>query len=108
MFNGVAKSRRELEEAVAAGIRGTVADSLCELRRIDEVARDLGRPARVLPQVDVNVTGGTHPGLETASGGKGGRLHEWVFLLRSGFVRGQGLEREYSAYSRSRASFSGW
>ena len=28
--------------------------------------------ARVLPRVDVNVTGGTHPGLETASGGKAG------------------------------------
>ena len=72
VFNGVAKSRRELEEAVTAGIRGIVADSLCELRRIDEVARDLGRPARVLPRVDVNVSGGTHPGLETASGGKAG------------------------------------
>ena len=72
VFNGVAKSRRELEEAVAAGIRGVVADSLCELRRLEEVARDLGRPARVLPRVDVNVAGGTHPGLETASGGKAG------------------------------------
>ena len=72
VFNGVAKSRRELEEAVAAGIRGIVADSLCELRRLDEVARDLGTPARVLPRVDVNVAGGTHPGLETASGGKAG------------------------------------
>ena len=72
VFNGVAKSRRELEEAVAAGIGGVVADSLCELRRLEEVARDLGRPARVLPRVDVNVAGGTHPGLETASGGKAG------------------------------------
>jgi diaminopimelate decarboxylase len=72
VFNGVAKSRRELEEAVAAGIRGVVADSLCELCRLDEVARDLGTPARVLPRVDVNVAGGTHPGLETASGGKAG------------------------------------
>ncbi len=72
VFNGVAKSRRELEEAVAAGIAGVVADSLCELRRLEEVARHLGRPARVLPRVDVNVTGGTHPGLETASGGKAG------------------------------------
>ena len=72
VFNGVAKSRSELEEAVAAGIRGVVADSLCELRRLDEVARALGRAARVLPRVDVNVAGGTHPGLETASGGKAG------------------------------------
>jgi D-ornithine/D-lysine decarboxylase len=72
VFNGVAKSRGEIEEAVRAGIAGIVADSLCELRRIDEVARDLGTPARVLPRVDVNVSGGTHPGLETSSGGKAG------------------------------------
>ncbi len=72
VFNGVAKSRRELTEAVSAGIAGIVADSLCELRRIDEVARGLDKPARVLPRIDVNVTGGTHPGLETASGGKAG------------------------------------
>jgi diaminopimelate decarboxylase len=72
VFNGVAKSRRELGEAVTAGIRGIVADSLCELGRIDEVARDHGRPAPVLPRIDVNVAGGTHPGLETASGGKAG------------------------------------
>ena len=72
VFNGVAKSRREIEEAVTAGIGGIVADSLCELRRIDEVAHKVGRPARVLPRVDVNVSGGTHPGLETASGGKAG------------------------------------
>jgi diaminopimelate decarboxylase len=72
VFNGVAKSREEIEEAVRAGIAGIVADSLCELRRIDEVARELGTPARVLPRVDVNVSGGTHPGLETSSGGKAG------------------------------------
>ncbi len=72
VFNGVAKSRAEIEEAVTAGIRGIVADSLCELRRIDEVALALGRRARVLPRIDVNVSGGTHPGLETASGGKAG------------------------------------
>jgi diaminopimelate decarboxylase len=72
VFNGVAKSRTEIEEAVAAGITGIVADSLCELRRVEEVARESGRPARVLPRVDVNVSGGTHPGLETASGGKAG------------------------------------
>ena len=63
---------RRSRRRCAAGIAGIVADSLCELRRIDEVARDLGTPARVLPRVDVNVSGGTHPGLETSSGGKAG------------------------------------
>jgi len=72
VFNGVAKSREEISEAVTAGIGGLVADSLCELRRIDEVASAVGRPACVLPRVDVDVAGGTHPGLETASGGKAG------------------------------------
>jgi hypothetical protein len=59
VFNGVAKSRRELQEAVSAGIAGVVADSSCELRRLEEVAREAGRPARVLPRVDVGVAGGT-------------------------------------------------
>jgi diaminopimelate decarboxylase len=72
VFNGVAKSRSEVEEAVSAGIRGIVADSNCELERIEAVAGALGRTARVLPRIDVGVSGGTHPGLETASGGKAG------------------------------------
>jgi len=72
VFNGVAKSRAEIEEAVLAGIRGIVADSICELERIEAVARVLGRPAAVLPRIDIGVSGGTHPGLETASGGKAG------------------------------------
>jgi diaminopimelate decarboxylase len=72
VFNGVAKSREEITEAVTAGIRGIVVDSLCELRRIAAVAQGLGRTASVLPRIDVGVVGGTHPGLETASGGKAG------------------------------------
>ena len=72
VFNGVAKSRAEIGEAVGAGIRGIVADSLCELERVADIARALGRPGHVLPRIDVNVAGGTHPGLETASGGKAG------------------------------------
>jgi len=72
VFNGVAKSRAEIEQAVTAGIRAIVADSMCELRRIADVARSLGRAAAVAPRIDVNVVGGTHPGLETASGGKAG------------------------------------
>ena len=72
VFNGVAKDRGELEQAIAAGIAGIVADSLFELGRIEEVASALGRRARILPRIDVGVSGGTHPGLETASGGKAG------------------------------------
>lgn len=72
VFNGVAKSCAEIEQAVRAGIRAIVADSVYELQRIDEVARGLQLPVRVVPRVDVNVVGGTHPGLETASGGKAG------------------------------------
>ena len=72
VFNGVAKSRAEVVEAVTGGIRGIVADSLFELERVAAVAAQSGRRARVLPRIDVNVSGGTHPGLETASGGKAG------------------------------------
>jgi hypothetical protein len=70
VFNGVAKSRRELEEAVAAGVAGTVADSLFELRRWT------GRSRPRAPGACCR--GGRQrlrrhaPGLETSSGGKAG------------------------------------
>jgi D-ornithine/D-lysine decarboxylase len=72
VFNGVAKTRAEVERAVAAGVHCLVVDSLFELRRIAEVAAHLEREARVAPRIDVHVPALTHPGLETAHGGKAG------------------------------------
>ena len=72
VFNGVAKTRQEIARAVAAGVRAFMVDSICELRRIGEVAASLDAVAVVAPRIDVHVPTLTHPGLETAHGGKAG------------------------------------
>jgi diaminopimelate decarboxylase len=72
IFNGVAKSRYEIDEAVRLGVRALIVDSLYELGRIEEVAAAAGVTARVAPRIDVYVPTLTHPGLETAHGGKAG------------------------------------
>ena len=72
VFNGVAKTGAEIERAVACGVRAFIVDSLYELERISEVATAVGRVAAVAPRIDVQVPTLTHPGLETAHGGKAG------------------------------------
>jgi D-ornithine/D-lysine decarboxylase len=72
VFNGVAKTRGEIAAAVGLGVRALLVDSLCELERVGGVARELGRVAPVAPRIDVHVPALTHPGLETAFGGKAG------------------------------------
>ena len=72
IFNGVAKTRAEIDEAVRLSVRALMVDSLYELERIEEVAAAAGVVARVAPRIDVYVPTMTHPGLETAHGGKAG------------------------------------
>jgi D-ornithine/D-lysine decarboxylase len=72
VFNGVAKTRGEIAAAVRIGVRALLVDSLCELGRIAAVAAEVGRAASVAPRIDVHVPTTTHPGLETAHGGKAG------------------------------------
>jgi diaminopimelate decarboxylase len=72
VFNGVAKTRPEIAAAVKIGVRALLVDSLFELGRIAKVAAKAGRPAAVAPRIDVHVPTATHPGLETAHGGKAG------------------------------------
>ena len=72
VFNGVAKTRDEVALAVSAGVRAFMVDSLYELKRIGEVAASLDAVATVAPRIDVQVPTMTHPGLETAHGGKAG------------------------------------
>lgn len=72
VFNGVAKTRDEIARAVACGVRAFMVDSLHELGRIGEVAASMDAVAAVAPRVDVHVPTLTHPGLETAHGGKAG------------------------------------
>ena len=72
VFNGVAKTRPEIAAAVKVGVRALLVDSLHELGRIAGVAAEVGRTAAVAPRIDVHVPTSTHPGLETAHGGKAG------------------------------------
>jgi len=72
VFNGVAKTEDEIRRAVACGVRAFMVDSLHELGRIGEVAAAMGKVAEVAPRIDVHVPTLTHPGLETAHGGKAG------------------------------------
>jgi len=72
VFNGVAKTRDEIGRAIACGVRAFMVDSLHELGRIGEVAAGMGAVAPVAPRIDVHVPTLTHPGLETAHGGKAG------------------------------------
>lgn len=72
VFNGVAKTRAEIEQAVTAGIRAIVVDSFRELERVNEVSAALGRAANVALRIDVRVQTETHPEMRTAHGGKFG------------------------------------
>ncbi len=72
VFNGVAKTEAEIAAALGVGVRAILADSLFELERIALVAARLRKQAAVAPRVDVHVPTATHPGLETAHGGKAG------------------------------------
>jgi diaminopimelate decarboxylase len=72
VFNGVAKTRAEIEQAVDAGIRAIVVDSFRELERVNEVSAALGRAADVALRIDVRVQTETHPEMRTAHGGKFG------------------------------------
>ena len=74
VFNGVAKTtRRDRRRTCELGVRALLVDSLCELERIAAVAAGSElHERRVAPRIDVHVPALTHPGLETAYGGKAG------------------------------------
>ncbi len=72
VFNGNAKTRQEIEAALQPPIEAIVVDSVFELRRVADVAADLGTQARVSLRVDLNVATETHPGLRTSTGAKAG------------------------------------
>jgi diaminopimelate decarboxylase len=65
VFSGVGKSRAEMRQALEAGVRCFNVESSGELQRLDEVARSLGRRARVSLRVNPDVDAGTHPYIST-------------------------------------------
>jgi diaminopimelate decarboxylase len=67
VFNGVAKSVAEIEQAISHGIQAINVDSAFELGRIAEVARRLGKVARVALRVVPGIGGGATAGIQTGS-----------------------------------------
>lgn len=65
VFSGVGKRVEEIEQALAAGILCFNIESTPELERIDEVARRLGKRARISIRVNPDVDAGTHPYIST-------------------------------------------
>lgn len=65
VFTGVGKTREELQFAVAQGVGTINAESAGELDRIGEVARALGREARVALRVNPDIDARSHPNIST-------------------------------------------
>jgi diaminopimelate decarboxylase len=77
VFSGVGKTRQELRDALAAGVRCFNVESESELRRLSQVAADAGRVAPVSLRVNPDVDAGTHPYISTGlRGNKFGIAHE--------------------------------
>jgi diaminopimelate decarboxylase len=76
VFSGVGKSRAEMRQALAAGVRCFNVESEGELERLDEVARAMGLRAPVSLRVNPDVDAGTHPYISTGlKGNKFGIAH---------------------------------
>lgn len=67
VFNGAAKTMRELRAAAELGLHCVNIDSLCELDRLRQVARELGVEVSVAFRVASGVLAGTHTSFETAA-----------------------------------------
>ncbi|MGA2925935.1 MAG: diaminopimelate decarboxylase [Solirubrobacteraceae bacterium] len=64
-FHGNAKSERELQQALDAGVGHIVLDSLHEVDRLERLAAALGRRQEVLIRVTPGVAGDTHHAIST-------------------------------------------
>lgn len=77
VFSGVGKTRREMAQALEAGVRCFNVESTDELEVLSEVASKVGRTARVSLRVNPDVDAGTHPYISTGlKGNKFGVAHE--------------------------------
>lgn len=65
-FHGNNKTLGELEQAVSLGVGRIIVDSFTEIDRLAQVARSLGRTARVLVRVTAGVEAHTHEYIATA------------------------------------------
>lgn len=77
VFSGVGKTRREMLQALEAGVRCFNVESLAELEVLSEVATKAGKHAPVSLRVNPDVDAKTHPYISTGlKGNKFGVAHE--------------------------------
>ena len=65
VFSGVAKTRVEINDAISAGVKCFNVESITELKRIDEVAKNINRVANISIRVNPDVDAETHPYIST-------------------------------------------
>ena len=65
VFSGVGKTRAEMKQALAAGIRCFNVESAAELTRLNDVAGQLGKKAPIALRVNPDVDPKTHPYIST-------------------------------------------
>lgn len=65
VFTGVGKTRDELEYAIGIGVFAINAESVGEIDRIAEIARAIGKEARVALRVNPNIDAQSHPNIST-------------------------------------------
>jgi diaminopimelate decarboxylase len=65
VFSGVGKTDREIESALAAGVRSIHAESPAELDAIEAIAGGMGRPAPISLRVNPDIDPQTHPYIAT-------------------------------------------
>lgn len=65
VFSGLGKSAAEMRAALNAGILCFNVESESELKRLDRIAGELGKPAPVSLRINPDVNAGTHPYIAT-------------------------------------------
>ena len=65
VFSGVAKTREELAQALAANIHCFDVESVAELKRLNQIAHELGKIAPIAIRVNPDVDARTHPYIAT-------------------------------------------
>jgi diaminopimelate decarboxylase len=67
VFAGVGKTRREMAEALEAGIHSFHVESVAEADLLEQVAAEMGQVARLAVRVNPDVDAGTHPHITTGT-----------------------------------------
>lgn len=87
VFSGVAKSKLEIKEALKAGVKQLNIESESELRRIVDVAKEIGVKAPVAFRLNPDVEASTHPYIRTGFRENKFGSDEMSILSWSSFLR---------------------